>query len=152
MWGNFEIHRLILLAALIIAAVTDCKSRKIPIPLFPITVCTDVLVRVCMRGITRDLILGLVTGLIAFFVYVLFALFAKGGGGDAIMMGGIGVILGLLDTLKVIAYAGIIYICAALIVHIVRKKKLSHIFFPYAPFILSGYILLEVIHLIKGGL
>lgn len=142
---NFELHRLILLAALVFATVTDCKSRKIPIALFPSTILIDLIVRICTAGVTRDIFFSVITGVVIFFVFVIFALFAKGGGGDAIMMGGVGFVLGLLDTLKVIAFAGVIYLCTALVVHIVKKKKLKYISFPYAPFVLAGFVVLELI-------
>lgn len=151
--NNFELHRLILLAALIFATVTDCKSRKIPIALFPATILIDLACRICTIGFTRDILFYMITAVVTFFVFVMFALFAKGGG-DAIMMGGVGFVLGLLDTLKVVAFAGVIYLCTALVIHLAKKKKLKYISFPYAPFVLAGFLVLlvlELIHILEGG-
>ena len=88
----------------------------------------------------------LLPSLIGFFVwftlYILFALFAGSGGGDAIMMGSMGFMTYAFPTLKVTIISIAVYILTVIAIVISKGSELDRkkrIQLPYAPFVGIGY-------------
>lgn len=117
--------------ALLIASITDIKKREIPIWLFPLMSVLYVLIN---NNINLTYCLtGLLIGVISFSIL---AWKFSGGGGDIIMMGSIGFILGP----KILMHVTIAASALCGIYAVVSNAK-SNERIPYAPFVTFSYIL-----------
>ena len=134
------IVQIIILIALAIASFTDIRKGEIPIWLFPsaiILVCTTRL----WEG-SFELFPSLIGFFVWFTLYILFALFAGSGGGDAIMMGSMGFMIYAFPTLKVTIISIAVYILTVVAIVISKGSELDRkkrIQLPYAPFVGIGY-------------
>lgn len=136
---------LIITVFLVIAAVFDARGGVIPVYLFP-----------CLFGVMIPILVltgdfhvfssfvGLLLGL---FCFLIMALFFGGGGGDILMMAVLGFCLGAKKLVYIILLAGCVYLLFSLLVillRLLRKKTVCEIWkkqYPYAPFVLIGYII-----------
>ena len=134
------IVQIIILIALAIASFTDIRKGEIPVWVFPsaaILVCT-----VRFWEGSFDLMSSIIGFFIYFTIYILFALFAKSGGGDAIMMGSMGFMIYAYPTLKVIIISLLVYIVTVIAIVISKGAELDRnkrLQLPYAPFVGIGY-------------
>ncbi len=134
------IVQIIILTSLAIASFTDIKKGEIPIWLFPSATILVCVVRFWDGSF--DIMSSAIGFFIYFTIYNMFALFAKSGGGDAIMMGSIGFMIYAYPTLKVIIISVVVYIVTVIAIVISkgaeldRRKRLQ---LPYAPFVGIGY-------------
>lgn len=131
---------MILLVALIIATITDIKTKTIPLWLFPLTL---------LLSITVDLMSNYkltfpikFSGMLCMFLLFLLASRFGGGGGDIIMMSVLGWIVGLRYSLYISFIAFIIYILSLFAVKNICKRKDYKFNLPFAPFVLSGTLIL----------
>lgn len=82
--------------------------------------------------------------------YFIMALCGKGGGGDVLLMGCIGFAIGAVNTIFLIIFTSIVYVLFILyriVKAIINKKDSTDILklrYPYAPFVLIGWIILLV--------
>lgn len=122
------------LIPLVLAAIQDCRKKEISPILFPVFGCIYL-------ALHRPSIWAVGLGIILFCIYLLSALLFKSGGGDAIMMGVLGLILGK-DILYVcvIAHAvyGIAYFAAG------NHKKTEKKTIPFAPMVLVAVLLVLI--------
>lgn len=132
----------LIIASLTIAAVTDIKTQKIPILLFPITLALLIAVlKPDMDHICGGILLGV--------TFLMFALFGNGGGGDVLMMAVVGYQMGVRAAL----WCGLMsYTCYALFAvgyYITRKKKNrdKKKQFPFAPFAMLGFLIVTGVFL-----
>lgn len=120
-----------LLIPLIVAAITDLKTRTIPLWLFPATLFFYIYETQKVSYI-ENLIALIVVGM----MFTLLAVFFSAGGGDIIEMSVVAFVLGLNDTLLLCLYASsILYLWL-----ILKKEKQV----PFAPFVLMSYLLLLI--------
>jgi Flp pilus assembly protein protease CpaA len=134
------IIQIIILLTLAIASFTDIRKGEIPIPLFPSAVILVCTVKI-WEG-TFELMPSLVGFFVWFTFYLLFAIFAGSGGGDAIMMGSMGFMIYALPTLKVTIISVVAYILTVITIVISKGSELDRkkrIQLPYAPFVGIGY-------------
>ena len=130
------IVQIIILIALAIASFTDIRKGEIPIWVFPSAAILVSTVR-CWEG-SFDLMASLIGFFIYFSIYILFALFGKSGGGDAIMMGIMGFMIYAYPTLKVIIISLVAYIVTVIAIVISKGAELDRskrLQLPYAPFV-----------------
>lgn len=135
----------VILAFLLIAAVYDLLGGEIPIHLFPMLFGLFF----GLSFITGDFsflssTLGLILGA---FLFWIMARFFDGGGGDIIMMSVLGWCLGLRPFVRLVFVSSALYfvfsICL-LAVGAIRRKRLKELIkeqYPYAPFVLAGYLI-----------
>ena len=134
------IVQIIILITLAIASFTDIHKGEIPLWLFPssiILVCT-----VRLSEGSFELLPSLIGFFVWFTLYILFALFAGSGGGDAIMMGSMGFMIYAFPTLKVTIISIAVYILTVVAIVISKGSELDRkkrIQLPYAPFVGIGY-------------
>lgn len=131
--------------ALTIASVTDIKRRRIPIWIFPSAAVISLVIKIITNefSVYDGDVLRLMIGGISFFViFVLFALFAKGGGGDSIMMACIGATMYFFDTMLILLYAALLYVVFAAVLKIAKGKSISlrKLKAPFVPFVAAGFI------------
>ena len=133
-----------ILIVLLIAAFYDCKSSIIPLYLFPILIAAIVpLAVISGQPQITDSLIGLLIGTGTFLTL---AIFFKGGGADILMMGTLGWCLGVRGTLILILVSSAVYsmfVTVHVIYCVVRKKPKDflHKQYPFAPFVLTGYII-----------
>lgn len=142
---------IIMTVAFLIASYTDIKSGKIPIWLFPTAALISLVVEFCDG--TLDILMSAIGGVAFFVLFVLIAMFAKGGGGDAIMMGCLGLVFGVLNVMRMVMVTGVIYIVFGIIIMLIKSKNksfknLMKSRFPYAPFAGAGYIVYTVLKIL----
>ena len=134
---------ILVLLALGVAAVCDSQTGQIPVFLFP------VLWALCLPltffSYRFDLMDSVIGCLISVCVFLILAIFFKGGGGDILMMGAVGWCLGIRGTVYLILLSSLFYLIFTLGVFGYRlaKGKPGNILtsqYPYAPFVLCGYI------------
>lgn len=118
-----------MLIALLLASGTDIKKNEIPIWLFPLLSVLFIIYRFSYINWIYAII-GLMIGIVS---YTIMALKFDGGGGDIIMMGSIGFILGP----KILLHIACVSSICCLMYYIVKKTKTA----PYAPFVTISYIL-----------
>lgn len=145
----------VMFIALIIASVTDVKNRRIPIWIFPIATFASLMIKVATNefSVYEGDILRMAIGGISFFImFVLLALFAKGGGGDAIMMACIGTIMYFFDTMLISLYAALLYIVFAVVLKLVKGKNISlrKLKVPFVPFVTGGFVVLVIQKILQG--
>lgn len=138
-------------AALSYATYTDIKTQKIKIITFPIAAIIS-LPCVIVSIVTQEywslfydflpLIIGAITG---FGIFFFIAFVGKGGGGDAIMNGCIGLVFGISRLMEIFIIVVIIIFIWTIYRYIMNKsgKKSYNLRQPYplAPFVFTGYIL-----------
>lgn len=143
---------IVFLIAFSISSTTDIKTRKIPVWLFPAAMLISLMLQIIDGSFEWHLSL---IGLVVFFgVFFFCALFGKGGGGDAIMLGSVGAVFYVLDTALIVLAASFIYCCFAIIRTVIKKEsfwKLKKVQYPYAPFVSIGFVIVEVIRLLGGS-
>ena len=119
------------LVPLILAAIQDYRKKEISPILFPLFGCLYfVLIRPPLWAV------GL--GLILFLVYLLSALLFQSGGGDAIMMGVLGILLGK-DIFLVCVLAHAIYGITYFVIG--NHKRTEKKTIPFAPAVLLAVLL-----------
>ncbi|MBP1535707.1 MAG: hypothetical protein IK990_14975 [Ruminiclostridium sp.] len=134
------IVQIIILIALAIASFTDIRKGEIPIWVFPSAAILVCAVRFWEGSF--DLMASLIGFFIYFSLYILFALFAESGGGDAIMMGSMGFMIYAYPTLKVIIISLVVYVVTVIAIVISKGAELDRskrLQLPYAPFVGIGY-------------
>lgn len=145
---TMQIVNAIVAVAFVIASYTDIKSRKIPVWLFP----TATVIVTVIRFIGNEYnIFAMIAGFMLFFwIFFLGAVFAKGGGGDAIMMGCVGAMIYPLNTIYVFILSGAVYMLCGIVLVIIKKNKnkLRKMTFPYAPFAGVGFVALNILQMI----
>lgn len=141
----------ILLIALIIATITDVKTKTIPLPLFPIVTVIAVIEKLVLNV---SLIPSLISSISLSIIFVILAITSKGGGGDIIMFFCIGFVLGLKDSFTLLYILCAVYIFALVIYMLygkIRRKKsfkeIAKTQIPLAPFVLTAYSVLLVANL-----
>lgn len=145
---------IILMIALVIAAVTDAKTKTIPLPLFPIVTVIDVVYKL-VQGVS--LIPSLISSISLSIIFVILAATSKGGGGDIIMFFCIGFVLGLKKSFLLLYILCAVYILALITIMLygkIRKKKsfkeLVKMQIPLAPFVFMAYIVMQIITYLGG--
>lgn len=129
---------------LLVATYYDCKSSIIPFYLFPILVGVVVPLSVIYgKPQIIDSLIGLLIGASTFLAL---AIFFNGGGADILMMGTLGWCLGVRGTIiLILASSGIYALFATIVVcycaFIKKEKGALHKQYPFAPFVLAGYII-----------
>lgn len=154
---NYSI--VIFFAALIFASITDIKSHKIKIWVFPIATVLSVpaLILTIMNTRSSNLLYDISPYIMGFFagfsLFLFIALKGKGGGGDAIMMGSIGLIFGMtrLVEIFIIAIAIMSLFVIGYIIYSVIKRSKMNFYFPLAPFILGGFVIDIIYNFISFG-
>jgi len=140
---------IVMFIALVIASTTDIKKRRIPIWIFPSAAFISLSIKVITNefSVYEGDILRMIIGGTSFFVmFVLLALFAKGGGGDAIMMACIGATMYFFDTMLISLYAALSYVAFAVTLKFVKGKNLSlrKLKAPFVPFVTVGFVILGI--------
>ena len=134
---------LAILAVLLIATFYDCKSSIIPLYLFPTLVAAIVpLAVISGQPQITDSLIGMLIGTGTFLTL---AIFFKGGGADILMMGTLGWCLGVRGVIILTLASSVVYSVFASIVVLYclfkkRPREFLHKQYPFAPFILTGYI------------
>lgn len=130
---------------LIVASVYDIIGGMIPLHLFPCLFGLFVPLVIFSDGFNLlSSVLGLLLGLFCFYIM---ARFFDGGGGDILMMAVLGWCLGIKRLIAVIFLSSGIYLVFFIglaLVKLLKKRKLKELLreqYPYAPFVLGGYIL-----------
>ena len=134
------IVQIIILITLAIASFTDIRKGEIPLWLFPSSIILVCTVRLWEGSF--ELLSSLIGFFVWFTLYILFALFAGSGGGDAIMMGSMGFMIYAFPTLKVTIISIAVYILTVVAIVISKGSELDRkkrIQLPYAPFVGIGY-------------
>jgi len=133
-----------ILVILLIATYFDCKDGTIPILLFPLLPALIVPISVIygQPEIINSLI-GMLIGAATFFIL---AIWFEGGGGDILMMGVLGWCLGIRGILILILVSSVTYtIFATAVIGVYamqkRTKEALRNQYPFAPFVLAGFIL-----------
>lgn len=138
------------MAALVYAAFTDIKERKIKIWLFPSAALLS-LPCFIYRLVTSECLFPLydigiyLAGAAAGFgVFFIFAFFGKGGGADAIMAGCMGLIFGITQLAEIFiiaCVAVILWSVGSFVRHRIKKEKADiRKIYPLAPFVLFGFV------------
>ena len=131
-----------ILSALIYSAHFDYKNNTIPIFVFSILLAFIIPISVIAKQF--NIIESIFGTLIGISVFLLMALFFEGGGGDVLMMGVLGWILGIRGIAFLILASSLTY-CSfatgAMLVNCVCKRKNDlRKQYPFAPFVLVGYV------------
>lgn len=126
-----------------VAAIYDIIGGQIPLMLFPVFLGFFMALSIVVRSFDPlDSLLGMAIGAVAF---VLLAWLYDGGGGDIIMMSGLGWCLGAVRFVYVTLAASVFYFLfflCVLLYYAVRKRAKEALKkqYPYAPFVLAGYM------------
>ena len=135
---------LAIIVVLLIATYYDCKDSTIPIYLFPVFTAIIVPTSIIYgQPILIESMIGLLIGTVTFLGL---AIFFDGGGADIMMMGILGWCLGVHGIVTLILISSAIYTIFAtgwLCYRAFIKKEKGSLRkqFPFAPFVLSGYII-----------
>ena len=144
---------IIITVLLIIQTLYDIKKGKLLVS------ATGMIALMSLHGIlsgTLPLSACLLGAAILFVIYFLAAVFGKGGGGDALLLGALGAVLGFHTALYLVLFSSICLLIFAIIYFICakigKKKDGEKERLPFAPFVLSGWIALIIYYILKGGI
>lgn len=127
-----------MLIALLYASYTDIKREEIPLWLFPSVSVLHTLI-FYKSIVWKWSIIGLLIGVLSF---TFLAVFFNGGGGDIIMMGTLGFVIGPKNFMYITIISSILCLCF----YILKKVKKA----PYVPFVALSYVFFLIGGLLYG--
>lgn len=148
---------IIFLVALSFAAYTDIRTKKIKIWLFPTAAiislpCVIYTTLIEYTSFFYDFAPLLAGAAAGFCIFFFIAVIGKGGGGDAIMAGCIGLVFGitrLVEVYIICCSLVLIWTITRIMVNIIFKKNYNITqSYPLAPFVLAGYVLTLIYYML----
>lgn len=142
-----DVFSVIMISAMLaICTYTDIKKNLIPLPIV-LTIPFIILgYRLAFHHQINwmSAIFGLVLGAIP---YLMVALMGKGGGGDVILMGMIGFLIGAQNIVYLVICTTVIYLIFSIVCWVKNHKNADAIKkrYPYAPFVTIGWICFMVL-------
>lgn len=146
---------IVLTITLIICAYTDFTKVTIS----PIILCSCLAIETGIRFLVyrdHDWVNSLLGAIIGFGVFFVLAVASKGGGGDALLMGTLGWCVGLYNFACVFVLTSGCYLLFFIGKAIIAKtqhtsmKEILQAQYPYAPFVLFGWIIFLLIGIFGG--
>lgn len=145
------IPSVIMLIALTVATVTDIKTKQIPLWLMPSSSILSLIIIIHTKQ--AQLKQSIIIGIIFFIIFLAFALASKGGGGDAIMLGCIGLttrdINGAFAFMWLFCLFVFLFFAFFTIYNKKAKKKVNLSEFPMAAVALPSYLIFILISLLS---
>lgn len=142
--------KLIILAGLGVASITDIRTRTIPLWLMPACASLNILSSFLINKEETNLKARLVFLLVYFLIFLGFAIASKGGGGDAIMLGCVGCSLNTVNEAFAFMWLYCLVIILAFILSLLynklkKEKKIDTKNYPMAPLAAIAYLLFIII-------
>lgn len=125
--------------AFIVASVTDIKTKKIPIYLFPTAAVVSIITQVVFKELY--IVQSLISFGITFIVLLVFAVIGKGGGGDVIMISCTALVFYFVHTVVALVFSAIAYLIVGIVYSVIKNKPICKVRMAYAPFFAGGFLI-----------
>ena len=138
------LSKIVLLAFLAIAALTDCKSKKISIVFVACGFAVGLTMQILIGELKfYELLGGCALGAIMLLISKLTN--QAIGYGDGLMLIATGAFLGIFENVMLLLIALLIAAVISIVLLVIKKKK-KNFMLPFLPFLLSSYVLMLAVY------